>query len=156
MAMFKKVKDWLGIEGVKLVLDVPETIDIDTKTLKGHFTISTQSAQYLEEITFTLKERYRRGRRKSKLIDEYVLGKMTLPLHMQIQPTDVVHRPFEIRFDEMKSGMDRFGDRNILYKGISALAKLVKNAKSEYFILAEVSVKGNRLKPYDQKELVAQ
>jgi len=51
--------------------------------------------------------------------------------------------------------MDRFGDKNFLYKGVSSLAKLLKNAKSKYTLIAEVSVKGNKLKPYDKVELVA-
>lgn len=155
MAIIKKVKDWLGIEGVKIALTVPETFKLSDQKVDGVYAISSQSDQYLETVTISLKEKYSRGRRKSKLIDEYVLGQMTIAINEPITKDQVVTKEFTIEFDQLTSGIEKWGSRNILYGGLVGVMKVIKNAKSSYTLLAEVSVKGNKLKPYDTVIIVA-
>ncbi len=153
--MIKKVKDWLGIEGVKVSLDVEDTFDLHDGILTGSFTISSQSDQEVEDVKLIFKEKYSRGRRKSKLIDEYVLGEETIAISQKIDKDTLITQRFELPFETLKSSMDRFGDKNFVYRGISSFAKLIKNAKSKYYLVIEASVKGNKLKPYDKIELAA-
>ena len=100
-------------------------------------------------------ERYTRGRRKSKLIDEYTIGELSKIVDKSIIEDQIISEEFTLHFEISKSGMERFGSKNFLYSGLSQLAKLAKNAKSTYFLTVEVDVKGNKLKPYDKVELVA-
>ena len=58
-------------------------------------------------------------------------------------------------FNPLKSGIEKWGDKNILYKGVTSVVKILKNAKSTYSLTVEVTVKGNKLKPYDKATLVA-
>ncbi len=155
MALIKKVKDWLGIEGVKIALSLPETMDLKDRLVTGSYSISTQSDQYIESVTLILKEKYSRGRRKSKLIDEYILKEETIIIDAAIMTDEVITQEFELTYDPLKSAMDKMGDKNFLYRGLTSIAKIIKNTKSTYTLIAEVSVKGNKLKPYDKMELVA-
>lgn len=154
--MIKKVKDWLGIEGVKIQLSMPETFTLSNNRIEGSYTISSQSDQYIESVHLVLKEKYFRGRRKSKLIDEYILAEAVYPIDQAIDRESILQKDFELQFESIKSPIDKFGDKNFLYQGITILAKLIKNAKSQYSLTIEVKVKGNRLKPYDKANLVAQ
>jgi len=154
--MLKKVKDWLGIEGVKVDLDVTEEFKLKDKFIEGTITITSQSDQYVEKATISLKEKYKRGRRKSKLIDEYELGKQEVTLNKSISKDEIIEKAFKLEFSPIKSPMDRWGDKNILYRGLSSLAKLAKNAHSTYIVIVEITVKGNKLKPYRKMEVVAQ
>lgn len=155
MAIIKKVKDWLGIEGVKIGLALPETFKIKEGLITGSYSVSSQSEQYIESIRIILKEKYIRGRRKSKLIDEYVLVEDVVSINEPIAKDEVITKEFTLEFSELKSAVDKLGDKNILYRGITSIAKMLKNAKSEYSVTAEVSVKGNKLKPYDTVIIVA-
>ena len=155
MAIFKKVKDWLGIEGVKVALAVEETFKLKEKVIKGSYSISSQSDQYIESVQLILKEKYSRGRRKSKLIDEYVLNESSTKIGEAIAVDQVITREFEMPFNSLKSGIEKWGDKNILYKGVTSVVKVLKNAKSTYSLTVEVTVKGNKLKPYDNATLVA-
>ena len=49
--------------------------------------------------------------------------------------------------------MDFLGEKNIFYRGLSALAKKVKGVSSEFRILAEAEVKGTTLHPFDEMRL---
>jgi len=154
--MIRKVKNWLGIEAVKVELLTPETFAVKDGHVSGTVVISSQSDQYVEGITLTLVERYSRGRRKkSKLVDEYEIGSLSITIDQEISAEQEISQTFDLSFEISESGMDKFGSKNIFYSGISALAKLAKNAKSTYFLTAEVDVKDNKLKPYDKVELVA-
>ncbi len=155
MAIIKKVKDWLGIEGVKIALAVDETFKLRDQNISGSYSISSQSDQYIESVRLILKEKYARGRRKSKLIDEYVLNEIEVDIKENIETDQVITREFSIAFEPLKSGIEKWGDKNILYKGVTEFVKVIKNAKSSYNLTVEVKVKGNKLKPYDTTTLVA-
>ena len=153
--MIRKVKNWLGIEAVKVELIMPETFAPEDGKISGRLIISSQSEQFVNTLNLTLVERYTRGRRKSKLIDEYTIGELSKIVDKSIIEDQIISEEFTLHFEISKSGMERFGSKNFLYSGLSQLAKLAKNAKSTYFLTVEVDVKGNKLKPYDKVELVA-
>lgn len=152
--MIRKVKDWLGIEGVKIELEVPETFTLKNGSLSGSYKISSLSDQFVVGVKLILKEKYTRGRRKSKLIDEFVIGESEMVVNQSIDKENVIVNSFELNFNAIQSPMDRFGDKNPIYSGLSSIAKLLKNAKSKYYLIGEVTVKGNKLQPYDKVELV--
>lgn len=153
--MIKKVKDWLGIEGVNVQLEVDETFNLADKVLTGNYTITSQSEQYIDSVRLLLKERYTRGRRKSKLIDEYILGEKIIEIKERISRDETITHAFTMNFVPLKSPVELLGDKNFFYRGITGVAKLLKNAKSKYSLTIEVIVKGNKLRPYDTADLVA-
>lgn len=153
--MFKKVKDWLGIEGVKVQLTIPQEFVVKSGEIEGGIVVTSQSEQYVESAIVILKERYKRGRRKSKLIDEYTIGSIDMVIQKPITTEEILDIPFVLPFAPLTSPMDRWGKKNFIFKGISGLAKLAKNAHSSYEIVVELSVRGNKLKPYHKMEIVA-
>lgn len=155
MALFKKVKDWLGIEGVNIALTVSDTFKIKDGKIEGTFSISSQSDQHIEQVVLTLKEKYSRGRRKSKLIDEYAIGEESYTIDEAILKDQVITKEFALEFKQLSSGIEKWGDKNIIYGGVVSVMKIMKNTKSTYTLTAEVSVKGNKLKPYDEVIVVA-
>lgn len=154
--MLKKVKDWLGIEGVKVELLVEEKFRLKDEVLNGSIIITSQSQQHVNQATITLKEKYKRGRRSSKLIDEYVLGTVQIDVSQDIDRDQTITMEFRLPFRPIKSPIDRWGDKNFLYRGISKVAKMAKNAHSNYEVLVELSVSGNKLRPYSKREIVAE
>lgn len=148
--MFDKIKNWLGIEGVSIKITEVSVHPTEYKTIIGSLTITSKSEQTIEGINIILKEKYSRGRRKSKLVDEYTIAEKKIVLHQNIEIEEIIDVPFSIKYDLIKSDIDKMGDKNLFYKGLSKLAKLTKNTSSEYFLIAEAIVSGNRLKPFDK------
>lgn len=148
--MLNKVKNWLGIEGVAIEI-IDAVADEENKKVDVAIRLTSQSAQELDAIRLIVKEKYKRGRRKSKMVDEYTLGEKVIDVDISITPDEEIDLRYDIKYDLLLSEMDRMTtEGNILSKGLGHLAKLIKNAQSEYFVLAEVHVKGNRLRPYDK------
>ncbi len=152
--MLKRVKKWLGIEGVKVELLLPEEIHKSDGLISGTVRLSSIQAQTVTRITFKLIEKYRRGRRKQKLTDEYLLAESELNVLLEVAPDLPQEVPFEVTFDLVKSRMDELEERNIFTRGVARTAKLLKGVSSEYRLEAEADVLGTALNPFDRQPVV--
>jgi len=152
--MLKRVKKWLGIEGVKVELIIPEEVNKQTGLVAGTVRLSSMQAQTVSGITFKLIEKYKRGRRKKKLTDEYLLAESEIDILIEVQPESPVEVPFEVAFDLVKSRMDELEERNIFTRGVARAAKLLKGVSSEFRLEAEADVLGTALNPFDRQEVV--
>lgn len=154
--MLKKVKNWLGIEGVKLELILPEKIKETSGVVEGSIRFYSMNQQTVNHIKVTLIERFSRGRKKEKMTDEYRLGEITLNNEIEIPEEGIVTIDFNLPFQPLKSDMDVLEDRNLIYKGLVKMAKSISAVKSEYYIQAEASVKGTALNPFSKQFLIVE
>lgn len=151
--MLGKVKKWLGIEGAKLELILPEEWPITEKSLPGRVRIFTKNAQTVTTIKFALIERYNRGRGKEKRTDEYLLGETTIHRRIDIPAEGSAELLFEIPFSILQSDMDRMEQGNFIARSIVRAAKWAEAVQSQYRIEAEAVVEGVALNPFDKKEV---
>jgi len=68
--MIGKVKTWLGIEGVKIDLDLPEEFRYLDGLVTGKLYISSMSDHVVTSIHIKLIEKYSRGKKEAKLTDD--------------------------------------------------------------------------------------
>lgn len=151
--MIKKVKNWLGIEGVKLELELPEAIGFNASPLKGKVVFYSKTEQEVTGLTIKLVERYARGRGETKKIDEYVCGKIDLDNGMKIPSEQPIALDFSLPFEILKSDMDRYANKGFVFKGLVNIAKWASSVSSQYFVIAEAQVKGVALDPFSKKTI---
>ncbi|MBK8504488.1 MAG: sporulation protein [Saprospiraceae bacterium] len=149
--MLNRVKKWLGIEGVKVELLLPEEIKHQEGSIKGTVRLSSMNAQTVTSFRFKLVEKYIRGRRKSKLTDEYLLAEMDVPMLIDVPANQPVAYAFELPFEIIRSRMDELEGKNFLLRGLVKAAKSIKAVKSEYRLEVEADVIGTALNPFDNK-----
>ncbi len=151
--MLGKVKQWLGIEGVKLELILPEEVDKSSGLLRGQLRFQSMQAQTVTRIKVALIERYSRGKGEDKLIDEYEMGSFTSDQQIEVPANEVVELDFSLPFTYYQSEIDEIEVQNLLFKGLAKVAKRLRNVRSEYRLEAEARVKGVALNPFDKKIL---
>ncbi len=100
--MFGKVKHWLGIEGVKLKLLVPDEVKESDKELKGKIQFHSMNKQMITAISVKMIEKYSRGNRKDKLVDEYLLGEIHLEQKIEVPSEEIVEIDFTLPFEIKK------------------------------------------------------
>ena len=152
--MFGKVKKWLGIEGVKLELLIPEEIKTDGGVVKGKVRFFSMNPQTVTGVRIVMVERFSRGRRKEKMTDEYELGRISTEKTIDVPANEAVEMEFTLPFELVKSAMDEAQEKNFILGGLVKTAKWIRGVKSEYSILAEAKVKGVALDPFDKKIIV--
>ena len=149
--MINKVKQWFGIEGVKVKLILPEIAKKSEKKVKGQVQFTSISPQTVLEIRLILVEVYTRGRNKNKKTDEYEIGKTTITEAIEVPVETPTLIDFELPFELLKSEIDEMGDKNLLLNSVAKLAKYSRGVHSSYRVDVEVEVEGTRLNPFDKK-----
>ena len=76
--MFGRVKQYLGIEGVKVELELPEKVRKAQEQVEGKVRFISLNKQDVTEVKIKLVERYSRGRGEEQKIDEYNLGEIAM------------------------------------------------------------------------------
>ena len=149
--MFGTVKKWLGIEGVKLELDLPEVVFKQVEAVTGKIRFYSKNAQEVTSIRVALVEKYTRGRGEDKRIDDYQLGEIFLNETIQVPAEEMIEIDFTLPFSMMQSEVDSFGERNIFTSGLAKIAKTLNKVDSQYFVEAEAKAKGTALNPFDRQ-----
>lgn len=152
--MLDKVKQWFGIEGVKVELIIPEAVSIKNGLIKGQLQFSSMNAQTVQNINLKLIEIYTRGRRKNKMTNEYEIGEVTIFESFQVPAELPILVDFELPFELLKSEIDEMADKNFLFGGVAKLAKISRGVNSEFRVEIEADVKGTRLNPFDKKVIL--
>lgn len=146
------MKQWLGIEGVKLELELPPKFSVDQGTVDGKVRLYSKNAQTVSGLRLVLIEKYTRGREAEQLVDEYMLGELIIRDEIDVPAEgEIVEVPFSLPFEPMQSEIDEFGGKNILFRGLAWVARKTRNAESEYRVEAEAQVKGVGLSPFVQE-----
>jgi hypothetical protein len=145
--MLGKVKSFLGIESVKLSLDIPEVINISSGTLKGKLILNSMSDQIIKSIEIRLIERYERGRGNKKLINEYEAGRLNSDKSFKVEANKELAFEFDLPYHIAESEMDKIGNSNFLTKTFVKAAKYLHGVKSEFRIEASAKVQGNAISP---------
>ena len=151
--MFGKVKRWLGIEGVKVTMELPAAVKASLGVLEGHIRFETMHPQVVNHIRITLMEKYVRGRWKNKLADLYKLGEIELEEDIEVPADSPITIDFKMPFTLSKSEMDELADKNIVFRKLVNTAKAIKNVKSEFYVQVEAQVKGTALNPFDKQSI---
>ncbi|MBI1225543.1 MAG: hypothetical protein GC192_09940 [Bacteroidetes bacterium] len=149
--MFGKVKKWLGIEGVKVELLLPEMAFEEVGAVSGQMLFHSKNRQLVTGVRLKMIEKYSRGRGNEKLVDEYQLGQIALKQKIEVPADEPIAVEFTLPFQIHKSSVDEFGDKNFLTNGLVSLAKKVQAVNSEYRIEAEADVEGTVLNPFAKK-----
>lgn len=151
--MFGKVKRWLGIEGVKVELHIPEKVEAALGEVSGSIRFYSMHDQLVKSVKVRLIEKYKRGRKGNKLVDEYTLGEIYLEQDIEVPAHEYIEVQFALPFDLVKSEMDHIESMNFLFKGVVKTAKLMRGVKSIYRMEAEADVQGTALNPFDTAEV---
>ncbi|MBK9105057.1 MAG: sporulation protein [Saprospiraceae bacterium] len=151
--MFGKVKRWLGIEGVKIEMILPDQVSASSGVIEGKLKFESMHVQTVTKIRITLTEKYIRGRWKSRLTDQYKIGEIELDEPIEVPAHEVIMMDFELPFTFVKSDMDEIADKNFVFRKLVDAAKTLKNVKSEFYIEAEAEVNGTALSPFDKQEI---
>jgi len=151
--MFSKIKHFFGIESVKIKLLVDENQPAPG-IIVGKVAFTSMTQQKVNSLTITLQEHYTKGRKKKKAKQTFELGTITLDRSFDVPASHTIKVSFKLHYAKMNSDMDNLADSNILMKGVTKAAKKIGNIKSEYELVAEASVKGAGLDPFDKIILV--
>ncbi|MBD3362284.1 hypothetical protein GF362_01035 [Candidatus Dojkabacteria bacterium] len=151
VGFFQKVKQWLGIGGVKVKLDVPPEVNSDDNEIKGKLLLTAKSEQHVKsyEIVFEEKWQYKKnGETKYKTIQ---LGKRVVEEPFDIKEGEEKEIEFSCPFQFAKTMEDELKDKGGVLGAIGSASAFVKGHKSTYWLKATVDVDKTAIDPSANK-----
>jgi hypothetical protein len=146
--MFGKIKNWMGIEGAKIRLQVLPSYPSGIETINGELEIYSKRPQRILQIEIKLYEIYSHGTKSDKRIDEYLLGTWESDQSIAVDDNKTENVFFKLPYQPLESNMDKIANKNTLFKGLVSVAKSLKGVKSEYKLEARVTVEGLNWQPF--------
>lgn len=153
MGIFSKIKNKLGIGGVKVELQVPSQVSIDSREIEGKLILTTKSEQEITDTKIKLVEEFTTGRGDNKETKEYDLGITKLATAFKIKPGEIKEIPFKLTFELIKSNADSLKEKGGALGALGKMSKFANKEKSSYYINADVDVKSAVLDPSDRKDI---
>jgi len=148
--MLGKIKKVLGIEGVKVKLQLKDTYERSEESITGKVIFTTKTDAKVRSYRLRLIETYVRGRGKAKQSDDYTLGELQESETFEVNANESVEIVFDMPYDFIQSEMDKIQRGNFLTAGIISLAKKIKGVKSIYTLQVEADIVGTKLDPFDK------
>lgn len=153
MGIFQKIKNKLGIGGVKIAIEVPAQISKEAGVVQGKFTLTTKSDQEISGMKVSLVEKYTTGRGDDKITKEFTLGSQKFEVPFEIKTGETQVYDFDFPFNILKSKNDALTDKGGALGAIGKLGKFSKNEKSEYVVDVSVDVKSAALDPTEEVDV---
>ncbi|MCB0647612.1 MAG: sporulation protein [Saprospiraceae bacterium] len=151
--MFGEIKKMLGIEDIRINIEIPEKVKASSGIINGKVIVTSLRDSSLDHIEVKLIEKYSRGRKENKLVDEYTCGTIVLDTTLDVKKQDVIEIPFELPFTIFQSEMDKVEAGNFLAGGFIKLAKKIKGVSSSFRVEATAHVHGTKLSPFVKKDI---
>ena len=153
MGFWAKLKQRLGIGGVKLNLNVGGQAPKDGPELTGAVTMMSKNDQLIESLHFKLIEKYTTGRGDNQETKEFELGKISQPGPIAIRAGESKTLDFVLPFESVSSVHDKLKAKGGALGALGKASSFLAKEQSEYEVWVNADVKGTSFGPNDFKEI---
>ena len=148
MSFFGKLKQGLGIGGVKVVLEIPPEASKDTGIVKGTVILITKSPQQVKSIKVLMREVMTSGARiEDRREEQFKLGDTTVNQAFAIHPGEEKRIEFSLPFAARRTFSENLQQKGGVVGAIGTAGRMMDDRRSRYYIVAQVEVEGTVLGP---------
>lgn len=148
MSFFGKLKQGLGIGGVKVVLEIPPEAAKDAGLVKGTVILITKSPQRVKGIKILMREVMTSGDRiEDRREEQFKLGDTTVNQAFAIQPGEEKRIEFSLPFAARRTFSENLQQKGGVVGAIGTAGRMMDDRRSRYYIVAQVEVEGTVLGP---------
>jgi hypothetical protein len=152
VGFMSKMKQFMGIGGVDIVLTVPAQVEKARGVVEGRLALTTKSDQLVQGIEVKLVEQWTTGRGEAKETEELELGTVKLP-GLELKVGETRELPFTLPFELLKSENDRLKEKGGVLGALGTAGALMDGEKSTYRVTASGDVKGTAFGPTDEADI---
>ena len=148
MGFFDKVKKVLGIGGVKMKVEMPLVqFQKGSGEVSGKITLTTQTDQFIKDITVKVSEDWTTGRGDEKQTKTFTLGEVTVAQGFDIKAGETKEYSFKCPYQNIKSENDSLKEGGSVQKTLGKLGAFMDVEKSKYEVVVHCDVKGVLMSP---------
>jgi hypothetical protein len=151
--MFKKLKQAVGMVGIKVELVVPTQIGVNDTMVEGKVLVNAEANQHITKVKVEMKQVHREESDTSNSMTqrEYEIGEVIVTdTPFDIKAGENAEFPFTLSFARRKSGSQALSEMGGKLGMLGGIAKALDNESDRFYIEATVDVKGAALDPSDK------
>ncbi len=153
MGFFQKVKEKLGIGGVKLELEIPGQASKSEGEIKGKVILTTKREEEVIHLEVELRETHTKGKGEHKRIKNYTLGKVKVDAGFTIKPGESKEIEFNLPFKAAIDNNDALQKMGGALGMLGKAGSMLSDESFDYRVHAMVDVKSAALDPNRIQEI---
>ncbi len=147
MSFFQKVKQFLGIVGVKVEMQVDDTFSKTGSVIQGKVIITSKSDQQILAVKVSFEETWKIGKGESETVKNFDLGEWMSEQEFSIKAGQTKEFPFTMNYSMIKSENDRMAESSSVGKALGGIGKMLDGEQSVFKLIAMADVKGAAFDP---------
>lgn len=142
MSFIDKIKQWFGIGGVKVKLQLPSTVIEKNKgQVTGSVVVTTKSNQHVNSIKVEFEETYTVGSGQDRKIQYITMGSFkSEPFDLAAGETKTIS--FAFPFSHSMSMNQKMQEKGGVLGAMGSLASMADRERSSYAVKASADVQG--------------
>ena len=153
MGFWDKVKQFVGIGGVKVSLEVGQQFPKASKAIDGKVRLTAKSDQEVSRVEIKLIETWTTGRGDEKSSKDYDLGVTAIEQRFTLKAGEVKELTFKLPFSLLKSNAEELKEKGGALGALGKVAVFANAEKSTYRVTADAAVKGTAFNPSADKRV---
>ncbi|MBN1618446.1 sporulation protein [Candidatus Dojkabacteria bacterium] len=147
-SLWDKIKQWLGIGGVKLDVDMDQHLDFNMTEVKGQVILESKSDQTVNSVTVEMEDVFTYKVGDTYKTKKYPMGKVTVSdKPMKIAAGEQKALDFILPISFLKTSADEMKSHGGIGKALGSASAFMAGQKSSYNVVASATVEGTALGP---------
>jgi hypothetical protein len=153
--MFKKLGQFMGMVGIEVEVDVPESLDKDATSLEGKIRIVAEQDQTITKIKIEITQRMEEGSvgDEDRNIEKKTIGKIELSETINIKKGETKDVPFTLNFKRDLSIEKKLSEQSGVMGMLGKAMSYADNERWQFWVEALVDVKGAAFDPTGSKQV---
>jgi hypothetical protein len=145
--LISRIKQFLNIEGIKVTLELDNSLIPKDAVLSGNLLLLSQRNQQIKSVRLKLYEVYERGRGDSRKTSTIMMGQLHIPVSQMLTANKVHKICFQLPYKYHLSAVEHFSRKNILFKTVASGLQTLNGVTSQYYLEANVDAVGVGVSP---------
>jgi hypothetical protein len=153
--MFGKLKQFVGMVGVNVVLEIEETqLSMSDDTVTGLIRVTAKQEQTITQVKATMKQAIMEGSGQDRSRRDYYIGETIITsTPFVIKPGEEKEFPFSLEFNRRRTMGQQLSEKGGVMGALGTVGKFMDNERDEFWINGMADVKGAALDPNDTKQV---
>src|SRR5688572_14627221 len=151
--MFAKIKQWLGIGGVSVSLNAPNSFTKDSTSYAGEILLKAKSDQHVQSVNVRFKQVLETEQGETKNRKEFIIGEQDMKMAFDMKAGEEKLIPFSMSISRHSSFNDDLANKGGAMGVLGKLGKMASEEKNYYTVVASADVKGTAIDPVAVKSL---
>jgi|SRR5664279_636617 len=152
--MFGKLKQFVGMVGVDVQLELEQQLPLSADSVSGLIRISAKQEQQITKVKATMKQAIHEGTGSERQVRDYYIGEVdVVTTPFTIKPNEILEYKFTLPFSRRRTFDQSMAEQGGILGALGTAGKFMDNEQDNFWVNAVADVKGAALDPSDNKQV---